>query len=297
VETRTLDRHHPEYPQGLLELDDPPVLRVQGPLPLGPRVALVGTREASEAAMAFTAALAEELSEAGVAVWSGGARGIDTAAHEGGNRGRAGTVVMLPSGLEHPYPKTNVPLYQAIVACGGTLVSAFSEAHVVRGNFLRRNAVLAACVPLLVVVQCPFDSGARNAAGAARALSRLVAVVPNSPWEQHGEGWREELRLGASLVHGARDVLELLGVPAPGKQAGLFAPDPFASLPAAERRVACAIRDGARHLDAVCDALAEPAADVTRALLALVLRGTVIEGHSGLVLASGLGSRHPGLPP
>jgi hypothetical protein len=100
------------------------------------------------------------------------------------------------------------------------------------------------------------------------------------------------------LVYGARDVFDLLGLQAPAsRQTSLFPVDPLAGLPELERRIAAAIGGGAHHVDAVCDALGEPAAQVTRALLALVLRGTVIEGQNGLALASSPPSRHLGVPP
>jgi DNA processing protein len=280
-------------------VDKPPVLRVRGPLVLGNRVGIVGTRKASGDAKQFAADLAEELSCAGVTIWSGGAEGIDAAAHEGGLRGRGGTVVVMPSGLSRPYPEENDGRFDRVLASGSTIISGFEDHEEARrGRFFRRNAILVACVPALVVVQCGFQSGARNAAGAARTFSRKVGVVPNSPWEKHGGGWREEARLGAKLVYGSRDVFEMLELPAPpSRQVSLFQEDVLAGLPVLERRIAGAIRDGARHVDAVCDALGEPVAPITRALLALVLRGTVIEGQNGLALASSPPSRHPGVPP
>lgn len=299
METRSIAPGDPDYPPGLMMVDAPPVLRVRGPLVLGNRVAIVGTRKASAESKQFAADLAADLSVAGITIWSGGAEGIDAAAHEGGLRGRGGTVVVMPSGLDRPYPEEDDGLFDRVLASGSTIISGFADHEEARrGRFFRRNTLLVACVPALVVVQCPFQSGARNAAGAARTFSRKIGVVPNSPWEKHGGGWREEARLGAKLIYGARDVFELLGLPPPpSRQASLFQEDVLAGLPELERRIATAIRDGARHVDAVCDALSEPASQVTRALLALVLRGTVIEGQNGLALASPAPSRHPAPPP
>lgn len=282
-------------------VDAPPVLRVRGPLVLGNRVAIVGTRRASDAAKRFTVRVAEELSRAGITIWSGGAVGIDAAAHEGGLRGRGGTVVVMPSGLDRPSPKKNRDLFDRVLARGSTIISGFEDDETPQlGSFFRRNSLLAACVPALVVVQCGYQSGARNAAGAARTFSRRVGVVPNSPWEENGAGWREEARQGATLVFDGRDIFAMLGLSPPppdSRQEPLFPADPLAGLPELERRIAAAVGGGARHVDAVCDALSEPASQVTRALLALVLRGTVIEGQNGLALASPAPSRHPAPPP
>jgi len=250
--------------------------------------------------MAFTRQMCRELSRTQVAIWSGGALGIDSAAHEGGLEGQGSTVVVLPSGLDYRYPKKNARLFDRICAEGGTLVSPFADAdNPEQGSFFRRNAVLAACVAALVVAQCPVDSGARNAAGAARAFSKRVGAVLQAPWEPAGAGCAIELRLGAEPITSAADVLDLLGLPrhraspsgAPSFQTSLFGPDPVSLLPADERPIAAAIRDGARHVDAICEALSQPAADVTRKLLSLVLRGAVIERPDGLALASGSRTR------
>ncbi len=291
METRTIAPGDPEYPTTLLRLEHPPTLRVRGKLGWGDRVAIVGTREASAEAVAYARKLAGELSRAGVTIWSGGALGIDSAAHEGGLEGRARTVVVLPSGLEHPFPERNADLFARVLDEGGALVSGFEDERIpTRAQFFRRNEILAACVPVLVVVQCPFQSGARNAAKAARELGRKVGVVASPPWEPAGAGWILELRLGATPITRAKDALDLLGLAGP-EQAELFPADPLAadpieSEPEPDRRLLRAIRDGARHVDAICEALSEPAAEITRRLLGLVLRGLVVEAPEGLVLAS-----------
>lgn len=288
MDTRTISPGDPEYPTALSRIEPPtPILRVRGPLRWGDRVAIVGTREASAGALGFAKKLAAELSQLGIEIWSGGAEGIDAAAHEGGLAGPGRTVVVLPSGLEHPFPDKNRELFDRVLAKGGAFVSGFEDVKLpTRSQFFRRNKILAACVPAVVVVQCPCQSGARNAAKAARELGRKVGMVLNPPWEPAGAGCMLELRLGAAPIFRAKDVLDLLGLRAP-RQAELFFEDAFSALPEAERRVVHAIRDGARHVDAICDALGEPAAEVTRRLLGLVLRGTVVEAQEGLVLASG----------
>jgi DNA processing protein len=288
VDTRTISPGDPDYPTALHHIEPPlPTLRVRGPLRWGDRVAIVGTRQASAEAIVYARKLAAELSQLGIEIWSGGAEGIDAAAHEGGLAGGGRTVVVLPSGLERPFPATNRELFDRVLAEGGAFVSGFQDVTMpTRAQFFRRNKILAACVPAVVVVQCPVQSGARNAAKAARQLGRKVGIVLSPPWEPAGAGCIVELRLGATPIVRARDVLDLLGLRAP-RQVELFVDDAFAALPDPERRIVHAIRDGARHVDAICEALGEPAAEVTRRLLTLVLRGTVAEAQEGLVLASG----------
>lgn len=199
-------------PASLMDLPDPVAkLHLWGRLPPRPRIAVVGTRCPSESARAFTYQLVTLLSEAGVSVISGGARGIDTAAHEACLTGSAPTLVVGPSGMSQPYPKENQALFQQVVAQGGGYLSAHDDDVVVRRHhFFRRNALLVALSEATVVVQAPLRSGARNAAGWARRLARALFVVPQAPWQPKGLGNLAELELGARLLREPSQVLEFL---------------------------------------------------------------------------------------
>ncbi|MBL8742781.1 MAG: DNA-processing protein DprA, partial [Myxococcales bacterium] len=164
----SIDVSHSAYPPRLLECR-PYTLRVDGELPRGIGVAIVGTRRATEDALRFTRSLAGELAEAGVAIWSGGALGIDAAAHEGALSVGKPTVVVLGSGLDRLFPPENVALFHAIVAGGGALLSIFDDDELpTPPRFLRRNRVLAAATSMTIVVECGYRSGARSAARHAR---------------------------------------------------------------------------------------------------------------------------------
>jgi DNA processing protein len=294
---RDVSEPDPDYPPGLLDLARPPTLRVLGRLPRVRSVGIVGTRAPSGHAAAFARSLAAELGRAGVPVYSGGAIGIDAAAHRGAVDAGCSTVVVLPGGLHQLYPKSHEPLYAEVLEAGGALVSHLRDHdRACLGSFHARNKVLAACVSLLVVVECRMQSGARSAAGAARALGRPIGVVPHAPWHALGEGCVDELRLGARPVASALDVLRLLGrEPAPG-QASLFEDDALATLPEPERSIARAVGGGVRHFDGLCEALQRPASEIAPALMALALRGVVTEGAAGLALAP-LASLRKAAPP
>ncbi len=177
-----------------------------------PLVAIVGTREAdiygASLAREFAAALAKQR----VGVVSGGAIGIDAAAHAGALEEPGGrTVVVLPSGLDQLYPLRHRQLYEEIVARGGALVSPFPpETPPARWTFPRRNALLAALCDLLVVVQAPAASGSLITAEAARKLGRRILVVPASPDDPRGTGCLRLLRAGAEMCAGPDDVLAAL---------------------------------------------------------------------------------------
>jgi len=182
VPVRELSRA--EFPPRLGDLPEPPRrLWIRGELPRGPAVAIVGTRHPTDEGRRFAEELARALASVGVAILSGGARGIDTAAHEGALAVGGTTVVISPSGFGAEYPKSNRPLFERVVEAGGAFLTSFPEGTLARPHrFFTRNAQLVALSDALVVVETRYQGGSRNAAAAARKLGRPVLVVPGAPW-------------------------------------------------------------------------------------------------------------------
>ncbi len=179
-------------------------------------VGIVGTRRATPDALALTEELAQDLAAAGWLVVSGGAEGIDRAAHEGSlacERGR--TLAVLPTPLDQPYPFAHAPLFERIATRGACLTELAPGSATHKSHFLERNRIIAALSRALVVVQAPARSGALSTAAHARALGRPVLSVPWSPREPMGVGTNELLAKGARLCRGAPDVLAALGEPIP----------------------------------------------------------------------------------
>ncbi|MFO0566603.1 MAG: DNA-processing protein DprA [Polyangiaceae bacterium] len=199
-------------PPRIRDLLEPPLtLHLRGELPRGPAVAIVGTRAPSADAVAYTAHLAGALAQAGVLVLSGGARGIDTAAHEGALAVGGLSVVVSPAGADRPFPAENAELFQRVIVGGGGLLS--EHAPDVPANpsaFFSRNALLAALAHVVIVVEAPYRSGAWNAAKHARLLGRPLLVVAHPPWNFRGAGFAAELGRGAELCLGPADVLRRL---------------------------------------------------------------------------------------
>lgn len=299
-------------PAKIRDLAEPPTrLYVHGTLPRSPGVAIVGTRRASEQGAAYAATLAGELARAGINVLSGGARGIDTAAHEGALAVGGTTVVVAPSSFDRPYPEENAALYRRIVERGGAYVSAFEhEVQARPDRFFLRNALLVALADVVVVVEAAHRSGAINAAKWARDLGRPLFAVPHSPWHAQGRGCVALLRQGAEPLAATEDLLRCLSelnlhpLAAGSAPAGERAPSPeptTEATPASSRvggskrrrraggpelseldqRVLRAVVDGADHPDAVVEATGAPAADVGRALLMLTLMGLVAPDPTG----------------
>lgn len=213
------------YPEPLRDLDDPPTpLRFVGRLPpLGAAaVAVVGTRHPSDEAGEFTFRLAADLAQLGVTVVSGGALGIDAAAHRGAMAGGGKTVVVLASGLRTAYPARHAPLFSEILSGGhGALVSEAPDSWAPHpGLFLRRNRIIAGLSASTVVVQAAHRSGALSTARSAISLGRRVFSVPGSPWDPRADGTLALLARGAEICTSARDVLSLRPASAPEVDSG-----------------------------------------------------------------------------
>jgi DNA processing protein len=189
----------------------PTQLRVEGALPdLRWSVAIVGTRAADLEALDFARRLAADLARVGCPIVSGGARGVDAAAHQGALDAGGQTVVVLAGGLDHPYPRGHAGLF-ARVRQHGALVSAHPDpTPPVRARFLERNRIVAALGQVVVVVQAPLKSGALSTAAHATKLGRPLLVVPSAPWDPRGTGCLHLLATGASLCCTRADVLGAL---------------------------------------------------------------------------------------
>lgn len=157
----------------------------------------------------FTERLAHYLGEAGFAVISGLARGIDAAAHRASMK--TGTVAVLAGGLDRPYPPQNLPLYQAIPEQGGALISEMPMgAEPSSRDFPRRNRIIAGLSLGLIVVEAAKRSGSLISARMAGDMGCTVFAVPGSPLDPLARGTNLLLKQGATLVTEANDVIEAL---------------------------------------------------------------------------------------
>jgi DNA processing protein len=285
---------------------DPPCawLFVAGRVPPGPAasVAVVGGRRASPLRRAAARALGAGLAAAGWSVVSGGAVGVDAAAHGGALDGGGRTVVVLGCGLDVAYPRANAGLFARALAAGGSVVSEHPPGVPPRpAHFLPRNRLIAALAAAVVVVEAAEGSGSLSTAKAAggRGGGRVL-VVPGAPWDAGAAGCNALIRDGATLVRGLADILEELGAtaaPVPGPSAAAAEP---AGTPASARtgiqarKVLSALVDGgvlgAPRLAAMTDL--EPAA-LAAALLELELAGLVRRTAAGVQAVALPGSSPP----
>jgi DNA processing protein len=271
------------WPDRLGLLSDPPeLLHVIGRLPDEPMVALVGSREADAAMCRFASALSRDLAERGLAVVSGGARGIDTAAHEGCLQAGGRTVAVLGSGFDHVYPPGNAPLFRRIAAQGALMSEFPPGTPPSRWTFPRRNRIVAALARAVVVVQASERSGALITAEAARRVGVPVGAVPGSPADARSRGCNALIRDGATLVEDAADVLGMidgagrdgqLGLPSIVSRGKETTPDGRAGLGTRERTVLERLGAAPVHIDDLVAATGLSAAEVAAVVLDLELAG------------------------
>lgn len=285
----SIDVSHPSYPRRLLELE-PYTLRVDGTLPTGLGVAIVGTRNATDDALRFARKLAANLAEQGLVIWSGGALGIDSAAHRGALDAQKPTVVVLGSGLDSLFPPENEAFFREVVEAGGALVSIVDDREqAARPVFFRRNRVLAGATEMTIVVECDMRSGARNAAKHAHDMRRPIGVVLQGPWLAWGAGgYLEYQQHGAHVIQGYQDVLKLLGLDQKQLSFDLDSAPPE-TLTDLERSVVRAVSEGHDNLDHLCEALSLPPASVCALVMDLTLRGHLLETQRGLRPAASTG--------
>lgn len=277
--SRQLTPDDADYPLGLRALPSPPpVISVAGSITPGPAVAVVGTRDPTPEASKFARNLAGVIASRGAIVISGGAVGIDAAAHEGALAAGGRTWVVTGTGEGVLYPKEHGDLFARVVAEGGAMVWPFArgtKGHPAR--FLQRNGVLVSLAQVLVIVQARIPSGALNAALWARKLDRPRWVVCPAPWEREGfEGCELEASLGAHVLTSVGRFLKDSGV----ALAAQPAPPPLTLNPE-QSRVLTSVTTTPRHLDEVAAACGLSYSEVVTALLTLALENVLVEGPEG----------------
>ncbi|MEM8836127.1 MAG: DNA-processing protein DprA [Planctomycetota bacterium] len=207
------------YPTQLAQVPSAPiVLCVRGELPAerAAGVAIVGSRRASAYGIEQAERFAMGLAGSGFVIISGGARGIDTAAHRATLRVQGFTAVVMGCGLAHAYPPENKELYDDVVNAGGCLISELpTRERVSAENFPRRNRIISGLSLGVLVVEAPASSGALITARVAiDDQRREVMAIPGRVDAKSAEGSNELIRSGsAAMVTSPVHVAELLDAP------------------------------------------------------------------------------------
>jgi len=274
---RRLGRVDPLFPPLLAAIHDPPpCLWLRGDAAAGllarAAVAIVGARACSAYGRAVARSLGRALADAGVTVVSGLARGIDGEAHRGALEAAGPTVAVLGCGIDRDYPAAHAELARRITAAGGLVVSEYEPGvEPAPWRFPARNRIIAGLSRATVVVEARARSGALITADFALEEGREVLVVPGEITSSLSAGTNALLRLGATPVTCADDVLEALGV-----DRAVVAPGPAAAPDGAAGAVLAAVGSGATTADQVVRATGLDPAAVAVALVELELAGRVV---------------------
>jgi DNA processing protein len=206
--------HDPDYPALLRRIPSPPLaLFVAGdPACLWhPSVAVVGSRSPSAGGRDNGFDFAHALATSGLAVTSGLAAGIDTAAHEGALAAGGRTIAVLGTGPDVPYPRTNAPLHGRIAATGAVVSEHPPGTPARREFFPGRNRIIAGLALGTLVVEAAERSGALITARMASDCGRDVFAVPGSIHNPTARGCHRLIRDGAGLVESAHEVIDAIG--------------------------------------------------------------------------------------
>jgi DNA processing protein len=268
------------YPALLREIYDPPVvLYVKGGLTAKDKnaVAMVGSRMTTHYGIETARKLAYQLAYVGVTVVSGGARGIDTAAHQGALSGKGRTVAVLGTGINLVAPAENADLFERIAANGAIITQFPFNRTADRQSFPIRNRIVAGMTLGTVVVEANLTSGALITANMAVEAGRQIFAVPGRIDSPRSKGCHELIKKGAKLCEGAEDILSEFEYlfpasnrPATPNESGVL---PALELSENEKKVFDSLKDDDESsIDEVIRASSLPSSAVSVALLSLEMK-------------------------
>ena len=204
----------PGYPVELKQIYDPPlILYVRGneDVIAQPGIAVVGTRHPTPYGTGMAERLSADLALRGLVIFSGMARGVDTAAHRGAIAAKGKTVAVFGTGVDVVYPKENSRLLDQILALGGAAISEFPlGTFAAPQNFPIRNRIISGISLGVLVVEAAEYSGTRITARCALEQNRDVFAVPGNVTNKNSWGPNTLIKQGAKLVATWEDVWEEL---------------------------------------------------------------------------------------
>lgn len=280
------------YPVQLRQIyDPPPALYVRGAVEAlsQPGIAVIGTRHPSPYGTGMAERLACDLAGQGLVIFSGLARGVDTAGHRGAISAKGRTVAVFGTGVDVIYPRENQRLADQILALGGALVSEFPmSTFAAPQNFPIRNRIISGLSIGVLVVEAAEYSGTRITARCALEQNREVFAVPGNVTNKNSWGPNTLIKQGAKLVATWEDVWEELPTSVrlqlkppelatePRGAASLFKED--TNLSPHEKKILALLRaDETIHIDELVERL-EPelsSSEIFAALFELELAGKV----------------------
>ena len=267
------------YPKSLRQIYDPPlVLYVKGALTAQDKnaVALVGSRLTTHYGVETARKLGYQLAYLGVTVVSGGARGVDTAAHQGALTGKGRTIAVLGTGINLVFPPENAELFERIAGSGAVITQFPFNRPADKQSFPIRNRIVAGMTLGTVVVEANLTSGALITANFATEYGRQVFAVPGRIDSPRSKGCHDLIKKGAKLCEGAEDILSEFEYlfPASNQPPSLHETGvlPALELPPNEQAVYAALANEEQSIDEVIRQSGLPSSAVSVALLGLEMK-------------------------
>lgn len=273
------------YPELLRQIYDPPILLyVKGTLLPKDKnsVAIVGSRMTTHYGIETARKLAHQLAYIGITIVSGGARGIDTAAHQGALHAQGRTVAVMGTGINLVFPAENAEMFERISASGAIVTQFPFNRKADKQSFPIRNRIVAGMTLGTVVVEANLTSGALITAKMANDQGRQVFAVPGRVDSPRSKGCHELIKNGgAKLCESAEDILcefEYL-FPATNRPSPLNdAPDlPALTLSANETKIYDLVNENDLSIDDIIRRAGLPVSSVSVAVLSLSMKRLIRE--------------------
>ncbi|MFQ5543919.1 MAG: DNA-processing protein DprA, partial [Nitrospiria bacterium] len=275
-DTSILTFNDSDYPSLLATIDDPPpFLYVKGSWngDLHYPIAVVGSRKTTTYGRSVTERLCRSLSENGMIIISGFARGIDSHAHRAALTAGGRTIAVLGCGIDVCYPVENKKLFHEILEQGAIIsefpMDALPEPH----HFPQRNRIISGLSLGCVVIESGLRSGSLITARLALEQGREVFAVPGSIFSDHSAGPHHLIASGAKLVRGVEDILEEI-LPQV-RQWTLFSESKKPDLEEDEEKIFSLLSFDPKHVDLVISESTMPTSVVSNLLLMLELKGFI----------------------
>lgn len=279
---RPVTQEDADYPEMLREIYDPPiVLYVKGTLLPQDKngVAIVGSRQTTHYGIEVARKFGYQLAYVGVTVVSGGARGIDTAAHQGALNAKGRTIAVLGTGINIVFPPENAELFERITGSGAVISQYPFNRKADRQSFAIRNRIVAGMTLGTVVVEANLTSGALITSNFATEYGRQVFAVPGRIDSPRSKGCHDLIKKGAKLCEGAEDILSEFEYLFPASNKPPSAAEtgflPALTLSENEQRVYDALDSEPMAMDDVIRKCGLPSSAVSVALLSLEMKRVI----------------------
>ena len=283
-----------EYPEYLNAIYDPPmVIYKRGNLKTNEKcIGIVGSRKPTTYGLSISKTIARELSNRGITVVSGLARGIDSYAHTGVVEGNGRTIAVLGSGLNNIYPRENTGLAEKITQNGVLISEYIPKTPPLPSNFPARNRIISGMSHGILVIEAGQKSGSLITADFALEQGREVFAIPGNLNSSKSMGTNKLIKEGAKLVTSIQDILEEIkcfdctgkdNVVNKMKESGESKKNEILfGLESDEKRVVEILMEESLHIDSIANMLGFSVHFTSSVLTMLELKG-IIEQYPGKI--------------